>query len=462
MSANTIDDLGLVNPLWVNSPAALLSSDARILQFMLDVECAWMAVLVEGGRADPAWLPVVTEACRVEHYNLAEIAREAQGGGNPLIPLLGALRRRVGETSPGAAARLHVGATSQDILDTALLLVARDVLTELRADLNGLADALERLAREHVGTLAVARTLGQHSLPGTFGLRAAQWLAGVVAAERQVADVLRQLPLQWGGAAGTMAALTQFAGDHALVLTDALAARLGLALPVAPWQTTRWPMTRIAGSAAEAVAACTRIANDVAFLTRPEVAEVAEPQVEGRGGSSAMPQKQNPVLSVLVRSASFQAPGALAQVVAAAAAAVDERPDGAWHAEWAPLRQLLRLAGGAASLTRELAEGLVVFPERMRANLDAAGPLILTERITAVVVPLLAEAGIPDGAAQIAAAIADTRAGTASLPDLLRAALPRSVVSDALLADLLDPVAYPGQARQLILRIIADRGDSLS
>ncbi len=202
--------------------------------------------------------------------------------------------------------------------------------------------------------------------------------------------------MQTGGAAGTLAAGTVLTDGSALTpldLADRLAARLGLAAVPAPWHTNRLAVTALGDALAAVTDAAGKIAADVLFLSRPEVAELAEPRAAGRGGSSAMPQKQNPVLSVLVRSAALQAPALAAQLHLAAANFNDERADGAWHSEWPALRSLLRLALGAAGQLRELTEGLQVFPAAMRRNLDLSGPLLLSEAVTAAVGPLLGADG---------------------------------------------------------------------
>ena len=240
----------------------------------------------------------------------------------------------------------------------------------------------------------VARSLAQHSLPSTFGLRAANWLDGLGQAADRLAAAVADLPVQWGGAAGTLASLSGHvdrahrAGTlgpevTAFTLVEDLAAELGLAAPAGPWDTNRMAVTGVAAALADVVAACGKIANDVLTSARIENGELGEPLAAGRGGSSAMPHKQNPVLSVLIRSAALSAPGLAARVYTAAGAADDERPDGAWHAEWPALRRLLRVAGGTAALTRELVSGLRVHEDRMRRNLELTGPLLVSEPIMA-------------------------------------------------------------------------------
>jgi 3-carboxy-cis,cis-muconate cycloisomerase len=242
-----------------------------------------------------------------------------------------------------------------------------------------------------------------------------------------------------------------------------LAAQLGLAAAPAPWHTNRLAVTSLGDAVASVVDALGKIAADVLFLSRPEVAEVAEPRAPGRGVSSAMPQKQNPVLAVLVRSAALQAPGLAAQLHLAAATFNDERADGAWHTEWPALRRLLALALGAAGHIRELAEGLQVFPDGMRRNLDLSGPLLLSEGVSAAVAPLLAADGTNgsgDGKQQLQAVVDKTLQAppaeqAATYRRLLREAVPADTLSDAQLEELLDPASYLGQAAEISRRILA-------
>lgn len=472
-------DVGILDPARAASTGAALCSDTAVVQAMLDVERAWAHVLVENGIGDAAWLPAIDDACVVQRYDLSAIARDAAGGGNALIPLLTRLRATTAERSPEAAAFLHLGATSQDIVDTALLLVATRTIEATVAALDRAGNALVALIGEHRSTLTVARTLAQHSLPSTFALKAAHWLAGITAAQRRLGDLLPILPVQWGGAAGTLASLCTVRcadGEHAdaLALVDALAARLGLAAPVAPWQTNRWPVLRVGAAATEAVAACAVIGTDVALLSRPEFGELSEPRAAGRGVSSAMPQKQNPVLSVLLKREGLRVPSDLGALTAAVTATIDERSDGGWHAEWTPLRSLVRSAVVSAELAAELVSGLGVHPERMRQNLDAAGPLLLSERIVAVLGRSLADQGDHDGPRDVREAVTAARDAGAADPDAPRSAL-LSALGDAIgddrlaaalrgagttLDDLLDPAGYLGMADDFCDRILAARESS--
>lgn len=461
-------DVGLLSPVSASPFVAALTGDRAVLAAILRVEAAWAAVLDQAALAPAGSAAVVAAAAEVGRYDVADIAVRAQGGANPVIPLLADLRGHVKAldlAGIGAAKAVHTSLTSQDVLDTALMLLCRDAVTGLLTEVKATTAALATLAELHADTLCVGRSLTQHSLPFSFGLKAAQWFHGLAAAARRLEAL--EFPVQTGGAAGTLAAGTVLAarsGRTPFELSDSLAAELGLAAVPAPWHTNRLAVTSLGDALAAVTDAAGKIASDVLFLSRPEVAELAEPRAAGRGGSSAMPQKQNPVLSVLVRSAALQAPGQAAQLHLAAANFNDERPDGAWHSEWPALRQLLRLDLGAAVQLRELAEGLQVFPEAMRRNLDLSGPLLLSEAVTAAVAPLLAgnvaDKNSADGKQRLQSVVDQTLQVPAAeqastYRRLLRAAVPAELLSGARLEELLDPANYLGQAAEISRRILA-------
>ncbi|MFC7766309.1 lyase family protein [Leucobacter soli] len=319
-----------------------------------------------------------------ERLDLAELVERSVAGGNPVIPLVGMLRAGVPE---GAREWVHRGATSQDILDTALMLFARDAGFEVLAHLVEIDEALTAFAAEHRDQTAAARTLTQHAVPTTLGLRAANWAQGVDRAALKLDEALAQLPVQLAGAGGTLASFVQISGAaSAEALPDVYAEILGLAIPDGAWHTVRWPVTELGEALAQAIGALGRIAADVATLSRTEIGELAE---GSGGGSSAMPQKRNPVGSVLIRSAAIRAPHLAATLHAAAGLFVDERPDGAWHAEWQTLRELLRLALGAAGNAAELVSGLRVDSDAVERNLALTGGLIVAERISLVLGPII-------------------------------------------------------------------------
>jgi 3-carboxy-cis,cis-muconate cycloisomerase len=367
--------------------AGSLMSGEALAAALVEVERAWLAVLVDAGIAPSDAGDEVADLVDPAG-DLETLAVSAESGGNPVIPLVRLLRERLAERRPEAARWLHRGLTSQDVMDTALMLCVRSSVEQVLTDVRRQVTVLRTIADRHRSTLEPGRTLTQYAVPTTFGLTAATWLDGVVDAAEDLGRVRAELPVQVGGAAGTLAAVTELAGlagsagdpaTTAVGLARALADRLDLC-PAPSWHTSRRAVTRVG----DALVACTdawgHVANDVLVRARPEIAELSEAPVEGRGGSSTMPQKQNPVLSVLVRRAALNAPLLGAQLHTAAAAVVDQRPDGAWHAEWAPLRTLVRSSVVAASQTAELLEGLEVHADRMRSHVEGALTDLLAEQ----------------------------------------------------------------------------------
>lgn len=357
-------------------------SDAALLEAMVRVEAAWLEALVDTGLA-----PASTDSDLTAVVTADDVERVAEGseaGGNPVIPLVQLLRSRVGTD---AARWLHRGLTSQDVLDTALVLIVRDVLDRLSDELRSQVIALSILAERHAGTPMVGRTLTQHAVPTTFGVVVATWLDGIVDAAELVVDARTLLPAQLGGAVGTLAATTELAGLRGLPGAPSVAAEvvmiagriLGLRVH-RPWHTTRAPLTRTADALVTCTDAWGHVATDVTTLSRTEIGELAEPAGAGRGGSSTMPHKQNPVLSVLVRRAALTAPALASTMHLASATTGDQRPDGSWHAEWATLRTLGRHAVVAASQTTELLQGLTVDVERMAVTLAESAEDVLAER----------------------------------------------------------------------------------
>ena len=360
-------------------------SPTSFLSAMVRVEEAWLAGLVSVGIAPYA--AKADLAGLVEPADADRVAAASEAGGNPVIPLVSLLRNRITESNAEAARWLHRGLTSQDVVDTALMLCLREALDGIDTEVTAQVAALVRLADEHRSTVMAGRTLTQHAVPITFGLKAAGWLRAVLDAADALAGARHTLAVQVGGAAGTSAATTELAREAgldgpaavAVALADGLASTLGLA-PRPPWHTSRRPVTAVGDALVTATDAWGRIASDVATLGRPEIDELAEPAVAGRGGSSTMPQKQNPVLSVLVRRAAITAPALGATLHTAAALAVDERPDGPWHAEWATLRTLARQAVVAGSQTTELVSGLRVNANRMAETVASAHAALMAEQ----------------------------------------------------------------------------------
>ncbi|WP_285599821.1 lyase family protein [Kineosporia sp. NBRC 101731] len=363
--------------------AGALMSPAALLTAMIRVEQVWLDGLVTAGIAPARAAGRLTIGMADADGLASAVAAGTEAGGNPVIPLTRWLRSML---EGDAALWVHRGLTSQDVMDTALALCLRDVLERVREELDTQILALAALAGEHRNTAMAGRTLTQHAVPTSFGLKVAQWLTALLDA-RDALDRLPALKVQLGGAAGTLSAVLELArgsgsadpGRTVRGLLEGTADGLGLAW-APPWHTARGPVTAAGDVLVGACDAWGRIARDVIVLGRPEIGELAEPSVAGRGGSSTMAQKQNPVLSVLIRRTALSAPQWGATLHLAAAEAVDERPDGSWHTEWPALRSLSRATVSAAGQASELLTGLRVDPHRMLVNLEAAGPAILAEQ----------------------------------------------------------------------------------
>jgi 3-carboxy-cis,cis-muconate cycloisomerase len=445
-------DSGLLAPVRAATPVEHAVADLAWLQAMLDVEAGLARAQARLGVIPVDAAETITALARAEHLDLLALARRSRTAANPVVAFVADFTAVVADADEDTAEYVHYGSTSQDIWDTATVLVSRRAGALILADLDRAAAALARLAKRHRDTPAVARTLAQHAVPTTFGLRAANWLCAVLAARDQLAAALAELPVQLGGAAGTLAGyLERGSGERGSgergpgergpgdsgsrdgsgaspgALLATVAAELDLAEPVLPWHTDRTPLVRLGTALSLVTGALGKLALDVQLLSRTEVAEVAEPGGEGHGASSAMPHKRNPVLATMVRAASIQVPP-LAATLASCMVAEDERPAGAWHAEWQPLRECLRLAGGAASTAAELVEGLIVNTAQMRTNLDITGAAVTSERVAAALAPRLGRAEAKKRAAN----------PPADLP-----------------AGLTDPTRYTGAAAALVDRALA-------
>ena len=357
-------DTGLLSLVWPGSGMDTLLADDAWVVAMLAVEVALARAQADLGVVPASAVEPIAEAVRSARIDTGDLALRARGSANPVVELVRELTAAVAAVDPAAAEYVHRGSTSQDILDSAAMLLASRALLAIDADLTRVADALAALADEHRHTPMAARTLTQHAVPTTFGLKAAGWLTLVLDASDRVRQVRSALPVQLGGAAGTLAAYVEYARaagvdpvGHAAALTTRVAAELGLRAPAAPWHTQRTPLADLGWVVVVVTGALGKLASDVLGAARTEVGEVAEPAGEGSGVSSAMPQKRNPVLATLLMSAARQAPG-YAAMLGQSMLAEDERSPGGWQSEWQPLREGLRLAGGAARTAAELVEGL--------------------------------------------------------------------------------------------------------
>ncbi len=408
------------------------ADDTAWLQAMLDAEAGLARALERAGLAPAGSGEAVTAAARAENFDPNELGGLAALTGNPVPGLARALARQVPQTAVSA---VHRGATSQDIVDTAAMLLAKRAIDVMQADLARVAEAAAGLAATHRASIMIGRTLLQQAVPVTFGLVAAGWLTSVDEARAGLAAVGSQrLAVQFGGAAGTLASL----GGAGQRVAGLLAGELGLAVPVLPWHTDRLRIIDLGAALARVAAALGKIARDVTLLAQSEVGEVSEgggssdarhdprapaespehggvhppvpPGPPRRGGSSAMPHKHNPVASIAVLGCTRQVPGLFGILLSNAEHEL-QRAAGAWHAEWEPLTALLRLAGSAASWAAELLSGLVVDTARMAANLAATKGLPLAEHVASLLAGVLGGAQAHDLVAE-----AGARAVGAGLP----------------------------------------------
>ncbi|MFF4604900.1 3-carboxy-cis,cis-muconate cycloisomerase [Streptomyces sp. NPDC001339] len=465
MNVSTSPDSGLLSPVRAGTPVESVVSDTAWLQAMLDAEAALARAQARIGVLPQAAAKAITAAARADRIDLTAVAHGARETANPVVGLVAALTEVVAADDPEAAEYVHRGSTSQDVFDTGAMLVARHALGLIRAHLARVAEVLAALAAQHRDTTMAGRTLALHAVPTTFGLKAAGWRSLVTDALERVDRLLSHgLPFALGGAAGTLAGYTQYASldgagarnssqdsfdreDFLRRLLDAYAEETGLSVPLLPWHALRTPVADLAATLSFTAGALGKIAMDVQFLSRTEVAEVAEPTAVGRGASSAMPHKRNPVLATLVRSAALQVP-VMAAGLTQCLVTEDERSAGAWHAEWQLLRECLRLTGGAAHTAVELAEGIEVDSARMRANLNLTGGQIVSERIAAVLAPRL---GRRAARALLTRASQEAHRTRRPLHTVL-AGLPEldDVLSAGELSDLLDPTRYSGVADILV------------
>jgi 3-carboxy-cis,cis-muconate cycloisomerase len=417
--------------------------DRAWIAAMLEFEAALAAAEARAGLIPAEAAPAIAAACRAERFDPEALGREARAAGNPAVPLVRALTEAV----EGDAARyVHWGATSQDVTDTAAMLVARRALAVLGEELDAIAAACARLADEHRHTAMPGRTLLQHALPITFGLKAAGWLCAVDDARRRLEAV--PLAVELGGAAGTLAALA----PQGVRVLGHLAEELGLEEPVVPWHTSRARLAELGAALALAAGALEKIAQDVTLLAQTEVAEVAEPAGDGRGGSSTLPHKRNPVGSVLAIACARRVRGE-SSILLGAMAQEHERAAGAWQAEWEALSGALAYTGGAAAALREVLEGLEVRPERMRQNLDLTGGLVLAESVS---MALRERVGRSEAHRLVEAACRrSVEQGRPFREELLRDEAIGAELSEEEIDRALDVDAYPSEAAALVERALS-------
>lgn len=437
---------GLFDEILARGGAREAVDDTAWLTALLEVEAALAGATVDAGGLDPGSAAAIAAACRPEAFDVAALAVDAANAGNPVVPLVAALREAVrAGAGDGAAAAVHRGATSQDIVDTASVLVTRRALAVVAEDLTAAADAAAALAREHRDRAAAGRTLLAQAAPVTVGLRAAGWASGLDAA----AAALRSWrpAVQLGGAVGTLAA---FAGRGRAVRA-ALARRLDLDEPPLAWHTERGRVAELAGVLGRAGAAIGSVATDLVLLAQTEVGEVRE-DVPGRGGSSTLPHKRNPVAAISARAAAVTVPGLVASLLSAASGHEYERAAGSWHAEWRPTSELLRTVGSGAAWLADALGHLVLDPARTAASLDVTGGLLLAENVTTAL-----RGRVDDPKGLVTAAASTSLDEDRPFADVLVEALAGTDVTRAELDAALDPAAHVGEAVELVDAFLAAR-----
>ncbi|HEY7788448.1 MAG TPA: 3-carboxy-cis,cis-muconate cycloisomerase [Casimicrobiaceae bacterium] len=424
-------------------------ADRTRLSRMLDFEAALAQAGAGVGVIPQSAADAIEAHCNVDEFDVTAIGDAAWNAGNLAIPLVAALTRNVAAADAQAKGYVHWGATSQDAIDTGLVLQLRDALALIDADLERLARSLAHQARRHAATVMAGRTWLAQALPITFGLKLAA-IVGALDRHRDRVGHARKhdLVLQFGGAAGTLASLH----DRGIAVTDALARRLGLDVPDMPWHTERDRFCDVASTLGMLTATLGKLARDLSLLAQTEVAEAFEPSAPGRGGSSTMPQKRNPVGASIALAAAVRVPGLVATMLSAAVQE-HERGIGNWPAEWETLPQIVMLTAGALGAMREVVDGLDIDCARMRANLDLTRGQIFAEAVQMALAPKI---GRDTAHSLVARACRRAAADHADLRDILLAEPGVSDILDGTAVDrLFDPAGYLGESAAYIERALA-------
>jgi len=437
----------LIDSMSTTEPLAEVFSDDSVLRAMLDFEAALARAEAKFKIIPAAAARAIAQAAHPEDFDVAALARQTLRAGTPGIPLVKALRQKVAERDSAAADFVHWGATSQDVADTALVLLLRKAAAFMNADLSRLQSVLLRLARQHKNTVMLGRTLLQPAPPVTFGLKAAGWLGSVRRGHARFNHALSEASvLQLGGASGTLAAL----GKRGIEIGEEVAKRLGLSYPDAPWHSHRDRLANVVCACGILTGSLGKMARDISLLMQSEVGEAAEQGGSGRGGSSTMPQKRNPIGATLALAAANRVPGLTAAFLSQMVQE-HERAAGGWQAEWATIADLVQSTGVAVASMAEAAEGLTVNEKRMSANIKSRRGTVFAEKAT-----LLLSRKIGREAAhrllEQATDPAQERDGTLSellqqMPDL------RDLIDKEVLRKLEDSEDYLGVAREFADRL---------
>jgi 3-carboxy-cis,cis-muconate cycloisomerase len=437
----------VIEPLYSTPEMTAIFAPEEHVRQMLAFEAALARAEAQAGVIPPEAADEIAAVCQVELFDIPALYREAALAGTLAIPLVKHLTALV---SGDARNWVHYGATSQDAIDTAMILQVRDALQLLLRQLGHIAAECARLARDHRHTLAPARTLLQHALPITFGLKAARWLAMLTRQMESLHALQRRaLHVQLGGAAGTMASL----GGRGQAVTMQLAAELGLDPASLPWHTERDRIGDIAATVGVVVGALGKIANDLILMLQTDVGEVSEAVVAGKGGSSAMPHKRNPVDTMMALASARLALGQV-PVLLQTMIQEHERAIGGWQAEWEALPALFRYTSSAAARLHSAISGLTVDAERMRTNLDRTSGLLMAESLMTA---LAERIGRPQAFRLVQRASEQVLDAGESLRDAARAdADIRAALSEAEIDQALDPLNYLGSTNHFIDAALAE------
>ncbi len=368
----------LVNALGSAAATAEAFSDTATLRHMLRFEAALAQATAEAGLIPRKFAPVIAKACDPALYDPPSLAAAARRTATLTVPVVKALTAEVAKHNAEAAAYVHWGATSQDVLDTAMVLQLGEALPPLLKSLEGIVGAFAKLAKKHRTTPMLGRTLLQPATPLALGQKIAGWASDIDRARRRLSASFAETQIvQFGGASGSLAAL----GGTAERVMTSLARQLKLALPPAPWFTQRVRVAALAQDMALVVGALAKAARDISLMMQVEVGEASEPSGPGRGGSSTMPHKRNPVGAALVLAAAHRAP-MMAAVIVSGLPQEHERGLGGWQAEWPALAALCETLGSAVEAMAEVAPGLAIDPDALQANMDASDAAVFAERAT--------------------------------------------------------------------------------
>jgi 3-carboxy-cis,cis-muconate cycloisomerase len=355
-----------------------LFRDEAILQHMLRFESALAQAQAEQGLIPGGAAPIIDACCQVENIDKERLIAEAALGGNVNIPLIKQLTSVVKHRDAAAAKYVHFGATSQDVIDSALMMQLRAATQVMAADLNLLIHHLRELVETHRNTVMIGRSFMQQARPITFGFKAANWLDGLLRSRKRVEDLLAEnFVLQFGGAVGTLPGMR----GKGLLVAETMAGLLGLNLPSIPWHTQRDRLAEVATTLGLLAGNLGKIAKDISLLMQTEIAEVFEPSGAGKGGSSTMPHKRNPVGCLAILANAQRVPSLVATLLGSLVQD-HERATGAWHAEWETLRDLVQLTAGALHQAVEVTDGLEVDKSQMGRNIELTHGLIFAENVS--------------------------------------------------------------------------------